>query len=487
MPRKSAALRLAPPTSAPSTFVTAHAARGVRGLDRAAVEDAHLGALGAEALGERVRESPRAPRPRRPPWASGRCRLPTPARRRRLYWRPSQRRATSQRVCRPTTVSVSPACRSPAVSPTQTIAIKPGAVRRLRLGPHDAVQSRRAPRGVPNGRRSQPSRPRPPASRPRCRPCRRRFRRMAILAAHSELRSLGDLGQHCATSVAGGQIMTSTAALNSAAETASRTACASASCAAGRSSSSCRRPAAGWTSMASVIGIRFPGSRFDCGCRPERRPRQARQTCNFAAAALHIMPNPRSRRGSRLPHQLRGGRRECPSCPAAAQTLDHGTIPQCSTLCDAAPLAGLPRSCFARARPELRHLGRGRRVHAARAAAHSPRSAATRSAGPVPDAPSRTSSTPSRQQAGRRITADQAHAARHRQPRPGPAHRLVGHRAARQRARPRAFGQSLAEAIDRADPAFKGADGKFNTPQLREHPRPARPQRARLPAAAPAR
>ena len=41
MPRKSSALRLAPPTSAPSTLATRHQFLGVRRLHRAAVEDAH--------------------------------------------------------------------------------------------------------------------------------------------------------------------------------------------------------------------------------------------------------------------------------------------------------------------------------------------------------------------------------------------------------------------------------------------------------------
>ena len=55
--RKSAGLRLAPPTSAPSTSATRENLGGVVGLDRAAVEDAH--ALARLAIS---RDQPRAER-----------------------------------------------------------------------------------------------------------------------------------------------------------------------------------------------------------------------------------------------------------------------------------------------------------------------------------------------------------------------------------------------------------------------------------------
>ena len=54
IPRKSDALRLAPPTRAPFTSLTESSSRAFDGLHRAAVEDAHAGALGAEARGQRL-------------------------------------------------------------------------------------------------------------------------------------------------------------------------------------------------------------------------------------------------------------------------------------------------------------------------------------------------------------------------------------------------------------------------------------------------
>ena len=99
---------------------------GVRGLDRAAVEDADRGLLApCRRCGAAPRGSAHAPRRRRPGSASDRCRSPRPARRRSTRFAGFEASGTEPRSCRRTTLSVLPASRSPCVSPTQTIAVSP--------------------------------------------------------------------------------------------------------------------------------------------------------------------------------------------------------------------------------------------------------------------------------------------------------------------------------------------------------------------------
>ena len=90
------------------------------------------------------------------------------------------------------------------------------------------------------------------------------------------------------------------------------------------------------------------------------------------------------------------------------------------------------------------------------------------------------------QQSGRRITTEQAHAA-------GLDNRVLAQLIAWSAVESHANELDLAlsdEALVESmknDPAFKGPDGKFSAHRLRERPRPDRRERARLPAAAPAR
>ena len=122
---KSTAFRLAPPTSAPSTLAKPSSSLALRGLDRAAVENAQLRRPPRRRPRRAARGSPRAPRRRPPASASGRCRSPRPAHRRPRRSPASPPAGSEPRSCALTTSIALPASRSARVSPTQTIAVRP--------------------------------------------------------------------------------------------------------------------------------------------------------------------------------------------------------------------------------------------------------------------------------------------------------------------------------------------------------------------------
>ncbi len=214
MARKSSALRLAPPTSAPLTFGNAHQLARVVGLHRAAIENAHAAGPAPHSASPAPRAGGRAPRPRRPPSASVPCRWPTPARRRRRCWRrvaasgsepASWRHHDGERRARP--------CARP---PSRRCTRWPSARRDARPPPWPARRASRlavvgAPLGMPHDH-----------GRGACvlqhlgrdiagmRAARRLG--VAILAAHQQPRAGSCLAPWPPTSVAGGQIMTSTPA-----------------------------------------------------------------------------------------------------------------------------------------------------------------------------------------------------------------------------------------------------------------------------------
>ena len=163
-----AAVRLAPPTSAPSTSRTAEQFGGVVGLDRAAIEDADAPAALA------VSGRPSAAR-------SAACISATSAGGRDLAGadRPDRligddqlaappiRREASRRAVGRRPGYASPASRCASLSPTQTIVTKPGGQRGLGLGADQRRRFRPDRRGARYGRRSRSSRRPPSASRPR--------------------------------------------------------------------------------------------------------------------------------------------------------------------------------------------------------------------------------------------------------------------------------------------------------------------------------
>ena len=168
MARKSAAFRLAPPTSPPFTSGEREDRRGVVRLHRAAIEDAHLAARRAEARRRGRRGYGHARRRCHPRSACGRCRSPRPARR-RSRCRRDRRPAPSRRAGATTTASVSPASRSRLRLADADDRRQPGAARGLRLGAHQRVGL--AVVGAPL-RMADDDRARarhPSASRPKCR------------------------------------------------------------------------------------------------------------------------------------------------------------------------------------------------------------------------------------------------------------------------------------------------------------------------------
>ena len=172
MARKSLALRLAPPTSAPLTFSTDISVAALSGFDRAAVKNSHPPALGPKEIDEIAAngsmDDSNVLRRRRQPGANRPDRLIGDDRIRR-------RRRFGQRSlsCRDTTASVGPAARSALSFADTNNRDEPGPMRRFRLRLDLARSFRRDPPGARNGRRLQPRRPRPSAFRRRCRPYER--------------------------------------------------------------------------------------------------------------------------------------------------------------------------------------------------------------------------------------------------------------------------------------------------------------------------
>ena len=135
--RKSAAFRLAPPTSAPSTFGTARSSPHCR-LHRAAIEDADRPPGLAEGRANSLRMTAcMAANLRRS--ASGRCRSPRPAHRPRQLPAAAPSRQRCRRAALPTDLGARPPSRSASVSPTQTIGGQAGAPARPRPWPASRV------------------------------------------------------------------------------------------------------------------------------------------------------------------------------------------------------------------------------------------------------------------------------------------------------------------------------------------------------------
>ena len=139
MAKNSSALRLAPPTRAPSTSPTASSSRGIAALHRAAIENADPGRLAASAPPSTSRMMRVGSRRRPARSASCRCRSPRPAHRRRPAF--AARRAgrhaalelAAEHLQRLAGLALG------QVSPTQTIGSSPARQRRLGLGAHDGV------------------------------------------------------------------------------------------------------------------------------------------------------------------------------------------------------------------------------------------------------------------------------------------------------------------------------------------------------------
>ena len=273
-------------------------------------------------------------------------------------------RATTPPVAGARPSSVSPALRSPAVSPTHTMATSPARCAAAALRAR-CCRARHARRAARNGRRSPPLRPRQPASRRRRRLCRRRS--AATWQSWPPSRMLDPLTAQaiCASSVAGGQIITSTAAVGSGrahrAPPAPRRAALR-----GRSSSSCRRPAAGRRAapdFSAVIAVSPPSSSphhemssmLSIGGAAWRRAGTANLQSRSGCASYHATSQ--ATRGFRGPLTRRRARRL--RLPAFARPLSqrndlHNARRSATRLhwmdCQAALCAS---------RAELRHLGRG--------------------------------------------------------------------------------------------------------------------------------
>ena len=191
-----------------------------------------------------------------------------------------------------------------------------------------------------------------PASRRRYRRCRRRTARDGSPGPPRRSLRLERPG-HRASRVAGGQIMTS--AGDRGFDSASRTACASASCA--LRPFIFQLPATSGRTFAPALHPFHEVLVHIKHWAGHPAAARARQTCKAAAAALHIMPTsrPRADFAGRSHAVGPGGSRLRPSAPA------NGTISNARR-----PTTWLHRLCgqdpVCDARAELRDLGHGRRV-----------------------------------------------------------------------------------------------------------------------------